>query len=442
MGTPHYDVAGGADDAALNAVSQAVYTGVYPKVFKGTIHVGQDNIQSFDYDIKSAPVFTLEPSAQLSELHRARLKSAVKPNKLTASVEEASQATFDTLFSSVDLKLVYEDNTNTAVSGSLEASGQVRVNADSTLSLQLLKGTMTIPGEDALSQILNKVCIPMLIDYLNREIFSPIIIPPLKFYDVTLTLPVILVQNKTLLSFSVLSSPASPSHVTPPPPGNWPSGKVFLGPDVPLLNATADGYLKEESITGTWKYNISIPLVCNLGLTANYRIEMGNVRFQLGSQNSVTGSMDATAAAGFSGDCGIFKPSFSASAAASPKLTASISALGSQVYLTILNVDDINFKIEFSGVPDYVNDVLSEIASAFGDVLAAALNVLKGLTIPVFTIPAINFAIAGISFSVELTQLQLSNTSAPGGVRLAMVTGLARVSSSGAALSRQVKGAR
>ncbi len=423
-----YDVAAGADQTALNTVASSIYTGVYPKVFKGTINVGEMGIASVSYDIQAAPTFSLSPSALVRAARAPRIQAAFSGDRLAAELDGAAQATFNITFSKVALVINYSAPTPpTQVSGSLVGGGQVQVNSDSTLSLSMLTGTITIPNEPTLSDLLNKAAIPLLIAYLNQQIFTPIAIPALSFSGVTLSLPVVLTQNGTLLAFSSMGSP-----VTPPGPGTWISGKGFIAADAPLLNAVTNSVIGNIGPKGSWHWSCDVG-VCDLSLDANYSVVLSNAQFNLSPNpgSSVTGTVTVQASAGFSGSCGFFSPSFSATATATPTATASVSAVGSNVMVTFQSLDAISFDFNFSGVPWYIPDfVLNLLANAFAPIIASAVtSALSGTSFKVYQIPTIQVAIASIPFNIVLTQLAASTIASPDSVPLLTVAGLAQVTS-------------
>ncbi len=422
-----YDVAAGSDQTALNTIALSIYKGTYPKVFKGKINVGQLNISYVDYDIQSAPTFSLVPSEQIRAAGKECLAPVFSGAELNTALDNATQATFTLMVSSISMTIYYSDGQSpTTVSGSLQASGRVQTNADGTLSLSISSGTITIPNEPIMSELLNKIAVPQLISYLNQQIFSPITIPPLSFQGVTLTVPQVMTQNSMLLGFASMQ----PNPVIPPPPGNWPSGVAFIGTDARILNTVANSVLAGVGPSGNWSWGCDIG-ICNLSLNANYRVAISNAQFnpRPGSGNSLTGSVTLSASAGFSAKCGILGGSFSATASATPTVTASVSAVGSQIFVTLQSLDNISFNFDFSGVPWFIpSAVLTLIANALAPVIAAAVTAaVRGLSFKVYQIPAISVPIAGIQFNIQLVNLALSTISAPDGMPLVTVTGLANV---------------
>lgn len=420
----NYDAVAGVDQKTLNALIASIYKVVYPNAFKGSIPVEKFNIASVDYDIQTAPVITLAPSALVRDMRSPHLEAALSGDSLRAALVEAAQSSFTVEVNPIAVTINYDDQPPTVTSGSIQAGGEVQTDPDGTLTMTILNGEIVIPDDQIVTEILNKVFVQMLISYLNEHVLNPIQIPPLDFKDVKLSMPMVLTQNYAALAFLVLQ----PGQVVPPDPGTWPADRVFIGSDAPLLDAVANAVLPGEHGDWSWSCDIGI---CDLKLGANYDASLIDAHFDLTPDpgSSVTCSLTASASVNFSAKCGIFSDTFGALATARPTVTASVSAIGSEVCVTFEDLGKVHFHFEFRGVPWWLTTYVCElIANALAPVLAAVItSILKGYRFPVFTIPLIPVTIAGISFTIQLTQLALSTIAAPDGKALLTVTGFPEV---------------
>ena len=428
-----YDAVAGCDQSTLNSIAASIYAQV-PQIFSGSVTVNKYNITTVSYSIGAAPTFTLAPSAMAANAYRRALAGRVSEAALENDVAQLAQASFTVSISSLNMVINYSDGTNTTLAASLEGGAQAQTQPNSTLTLTLVSGSLSIPADPDMAKILNEVAVPAIIQYLNQNVLKPITIPPIIVEGISLTAPTVLTANGDLLAFTAMQ----PSVVTPPTGNTWPANVVFVGVDSALLNAGAAAFVSKLNPNGTWQWSHGIA-VCTLSLDASYQVAVTNPQLALnpGVNGQLAGTVSLSAAVSFSAKCGFLNPSFSAKATATPTVVATVGInSANQVVVTFNSLSNVNFNFNFSGVPQFLNSLLSDIANLLSPVMAAAVNaVLGGHSFTVYSIPQINLTLGKIPLTIQLTQMSISTASEGDGSTLAMVTGVPSVTSSTALAS-------
>jgi hypothetical protein len=427
-----FDVAAGADVETVNALSSSVFSGTYPKVFKGALSVGQLGIESVSYDIEKAPRFMLRPSVMVADSFRENCCAGLSAEHLELAALEAAQASFEATFEPVSVTVNFKDQAKLGpVSGVVRASALAEVLTDNSLTIRLVSGQISIPNVPApILDALNKAFVPLLIDYLNRTVLSPIKIPAISFLGISFTKPEVITLPDTLLAFSAMQ----PSPLLIPPPSPWPSKAAFVCTDALALNEVANRALDQLKIGGGWDWGCDIG-ICDLKLHAGYSVRLLNASFNLkpGSGNRITGSVSFDGRANFEGKCGFFNPDFKARITGSGTVTAAVVVRNQKIYVIFESLDDINLTINLFDLPSYLSPltfVLTALINAFSPVVSGAItSALRGTDFEVYKIPTISFSITDIPFEVTLKDLALSTISGPGSIPLLTVTGLADVRS-------------
>lgn len=424
-----FNLAAGFDTKAANTLSSAIYSGVYPKVFKGSIAVGKLAIKSVAYDILAAPVFSLRASPRLKDMLQNRVCDQFGAEQMERALFEASKASFEGDFPKVSFTIELEGGQKFGpIPGDVHAIATAEVQADHSFALRLMDGFLRIPGiPDNILQALNKAFVPMLIAYLNQSVLDPIKIPDVSFNGVALSTPEVTTQSNAMIAFSALQ----PSPVVVPPPSAWPSGVAFVAADTAALNAVATAALSTIKPGGRWGWTCDIGL-CDLKLEAKYELGLGPVSFRLqpGSKDRIVGRVNFSGGASFSAKCGILSGSFGGSISGSGEVSGRVYARGDKVHVVFESLRDINVSIRLDGVPGFIAPVVNLLLQAFSPVIANTVNsYLGGRDFEIYTIPQIHFSIAGIPFSVKLKNLELNTISGPGSTPMLTVTGLADVRS-------------
>lgn len=387
-----FDIAAGMSQSTLNALMPQVYNAIYPDFLKGTINVSELDISSVDFDIQAPPTVTLQPSESAKAhiaasidtlLTEANLKTQAVPDKFTL-LGKSSSATFTATAPKVALTVNYKSKSSLPTvipSASLTADAMVSVDsANSDLTLQLLKGTVNIPKNPVLTQLLNKGFVPSLIDYLNKNIFSSIKIPQLQYKSLKVSAPLPVVRQSYLTAFSDLGTktPAIPG------PLPWPEDHVYIAVDSPTLEAAA---------------RLIFPIGPNTGF--NWDIVSGQVGATVNpptvSSINADGSISASIEAQAECHLTLHTPrplpnvSFGPSASATASATFRTCVQSSEVIIQLKGSPNFQFSFTW-GIPGWINWFFKPIEEG----LALALNNVLGPLIvnaipeiPVYTIPDI-----------------------------------------------------
>ncbi|MBI0326732.1 hypothetical protein [Burkholderia plantarii] len=401
--TQRYDVVAGGDEHALNSVAEAIYRGCYPRVFKASIDVDREGLTRVGFDMRTAPVFKLVPPA----LRPRQQEQAGLSAGQQALQEQAEAASFSA--SVAQVRLTAGGALAAELDARLEAAATVRFDHHHNLMIHLDRGELQIaagqidePLRTVLELALNHAFLPLLLDYLNREILGRIAIPALDLNGVQFASPVVAVQPPYLLGSTCMMPDAA---VTPPPSG-WPRGRLFCGVDTPTLDAVATTFLKNISVRDRWS--------CDLGITtvsAEYWLTFTQPRFQVtagaGNRYRLSIGVDGgakLAASTFLGDVG-----FTASANGSVQAEASIEITPERkVKIVFRALNDVDIHWHFHGLPVIVD--AGALLGVFNPVIREAVTAaLRGLTFDVYTIPEIRTVIGGKEVTITLQGLGLDS---------------------------------
>jgi len=421
-----YDLVGGSDDWALNTVSEAIYRGCYPKVFKGSLAIGRAGIVSVGYDILTAPVFSLKPSTLFQEHVREQVSALLDAAGLPDSVG-ATEAVATTICVDIAaLTLSVEGDKPLTANASLQMTARIQTNTDRSLSLELILGALDIPEHPALASLLNEVFVPLLLAVLNKTILNHIAIPAIDLLGIEFSAPVL----GTRYPYVLAATSKVPDGALLPPPTHWPNGKVFAGVDQTVLDSVGAAALATLKPSGDWDYGIDIGL-CDLKLHAHYEMHLSNPRFTVTPQsgNTYKVAIDLGGYASFRAKCGIFDATPGAGASGTVEATASVSVShDNKIMLTFKSLDRIGLHWSFNGLPFWLDAVISQILGAFDPIVIAAVTAaLHGHTFEVYTIPTIDATIAGTTFQIRLKDLVLDSKADAEQKALLLVTGAADV---------------
>lgn len=421
-----YDLVAGSDDQALNTVSQAIYRGCYPKVFKGSLPVGRSGIVAVGYDILDAPVFNLKPSTLFEEHVREQMTALFKHAGLpySAGAVDGVATTISVAIAGITLSIEGDDPVS--VEASLQMAASIQFNPDRSLSLELILGALDIPGHPVLAKLLDEVFVPLLLAALNKTVLSHIAIPAIDLLGIEFSAPVVGSRYPHVLA----ATSKVPDATQLPPPTSWPRGKVFAGADETVLNSVSAAALASVRPSGDWRYSIDIWL-CDVKLDAHYDIHFSNPRFTVTpkSGNTYKVAIDLGGYARFNAKCGFIDATPGAGANGTVEATAAVSVShDNKVMLTFKSLDHISLRWNFNGLPSWMDAVLSEILGAFDPVVMASITAaLGGHTFEVYTLPTIDATIAGTTFEIRLKDLELDSKADGAQKALLLVTGAADV---------------
>lgn len=410
----NYDIVAGLDNPTLNSLVAQMYTAIYPNLFRNSIAIGQVGISSVSFDINQTPVVNLQPSATFAE-HLSELLSSANSSEHALSEADknnvlglATAASFQLVAPSLALSINYSNgDPATTVNSSLQAIVNIQTNTSSGganyLSIQITSAAVSIPDNQVLQQLLNSAVVPaFLVPYLNNNILAPIQIPALQFENITVSLPVPVVQQPFVTAYSALGT-TQPSI---PPPSNWPTGCTFVGVDTAVITQAA-----------------AIPFPLGPATGFNWNIISGTVGAQVTAPTNLSinsdGSINATIMAYANAQLTLHTPSPLPNVTFGPNAQASISATlkpvvnNGEVAVSIEGVPIPTFSFDW-GIPSWIGwlfyPLQAGLAAALNAVLGPLLgNILTFPAIPVYTLPEISFTLAGTTLNVNIQQATTSS---------------------------------
>lgn len=426
---PSFDIVAGFDAAELNAAIKTFYDAVYPNLLKGAVKVNELGIASVEFDVKAPPTAELVPSptasAHIQQLlakpsgELARFAD-VPPSTRAAIIDAAAQASFSLSIPQLELTISYTDgNTPTVIEASATVEVGIGTETDSSghnfLTLTAITGSVAIPADPDLADVINNGAISYLLDYLNTNVLKPLSIPALQYRSLTVSLPEPVIQQGFALAFSALG--LTPPNI--PGPFAWPHNTLFFGADAALLVAAA---------------NTQLPVGPSAGF--NWTIVSGTIGATLGPVNSggVTingdGSLGLQIPANAEAQLTVNLPwplpniTFGGSATANLGATATASVNAGELSITIDSIAPPTFQFTWDGLPDWVAALigLDALADAIGAVLAPLITqILRNITFPVLAIPSEQVTLNGTTYTLSVSEVKISATQGPQG-ELLLVT--------------------
>ena len=391
-----FNVAAGMYETTFNSVVAQFYHALYPNFLKDTVQVDEVGISSVVFDIQAPPTVSLAPSqtakghikAAFESIHQNKYSQqlAVAPasNKSTL-LEMASSATFTVTASKVALTVNYSSGSNPTKisSASLVAHATVAVGDESNLTFKIVSGTVSVPNNPALTELLNKALIPYLIKYLDENILNPIKIPPLVFKSLKLSTPLPVVQQSY---FNVFSSLGSGPHSIPKPM-QWPKNGIYVAADIATMEAAAHTYFPigpKEAFS--WK-----DISGEAGVTAN-----APTVSNISADGSISAKIELEVSCQLTLHTLLPLPNISFGPKATTGLACEFRPLieDSEVKVALANIPNISFSFDW-GIPSlwkYLLEPLEEGLSAtlnaiLGDLIGDLLKKLKFSICKIPTIP-------------------------------------------------------
>jgi hypothetical protein len=136
----------------------------------------------------------------------------------------------------------------------------------------------------------------------------------------------------------------------------------------------------------------------------------------------VSVSVTAYGGGGGDGNCGILKCSPKLKISAQPKVTGKIYIDNNVVIVQFESIDDFKVHLDISGIPHWMEKAVSGMISFFtGKISQLIGQLLKGLQIPIYSIPKISFTIDGVTLIINLNNQLLSVVTGPDNKILAVV---------------------
>ena len=420
----NYDLVTGVDQKNWNHLSKIIYSGLYPKIFKDEIEVGQYNIKAIQFDIDKSPEWRLKPSKLVAEFYEKGLMEAGTYKMFQSRFDEFTKATFEIDLPSVMLKVIYENSNETEFISSILLGGEAYV-INEKLRYRLLMGKINIPDDPHFTEILNEVFLPMLVDYLNEKVFTDLEIPDLDFEEIQLTTPEVLTQPDYLLGFSSIK----PASVIPPSEGPWPENKGFIGFSANLLNALTNVQLKNLELKDSKTFEVK----CFGKLIITSKFKFKNAKFklipdsksQLSGKIEIDGTMDIIAQSFNKKEKGRVTTTINAS----PNFDGHIKMEGQKVNFVIDKFNEIDFKIDVSIIPIFIMLPLSFVLKLIINWLSGIVTrFIRGRKLELWELDTIEQIIGDLTFLIDLKEIEFNTVNAPGVDALFLIKGQANVS--------------
>ncbi|SUJ30409.1 Uncharacterised protein [Sphingobacterium spiritivorum] len=409
----NYNIVMGTDNKTLNPLVQQIYQKIYPNIFKGSKDIVTELFLAVSYDINEPPVIDLSQSVQLKkEDFQSYYTSELSEEELFLDVQEEalilnmlSKATFQACFPNINLKLKLKDtsllNINIKVSAKVNIQTSIE-GKQNYLSATILTADLEIKdAEDYKKYIdeLKKYILPLLIHVLNKDLLDKIKLPALTFKDVTVSLPIPVVEKSFVTAYSCIGARQPDTYTSL----NWPAETVFAGIDshaIETMAAIPFPLKKEKEFS--WKI-----------ISGHVLAQVFNPRaFVIQADGSIEGKIDAELLAQLTLKKGFFKISFGPHGKATIKATFKPVVHNGRLLLTVKDLNIPKLDIDF-GIAKWAEYLLKPLS--FG--LSLALNeiflplvsaILRQIEIPIMHFPTISFEIKGITFNIDIIEAKTS----------------------------------
>ncbi|MGJ1262099.1 hypothetical protein [Sphingobacterium spiritivorum] len=409
----NYNIVMGTDNKTLNPLVQQIYQKIYPHIFKGSKDIATELFLAVSYDINEPPVIDLSQSVQLKkEDFQNHYTSELSEEELFLDVQEEalildmlSKATFQAYFPNINLKLKLKDtsllNINIKVSAKVNIQTSIE-DKQNYLSANILTADLEIKdAEDYKEYIdeLKKHILPLLIHVLNKDLLDKIKLPALTFKDVTVSLPIPIVEKSFVTAYFCIGTRQPDTYTSL----NWPADTVFAGIDshaIETMSAIPFPLKKEKEFS--WKI-----------ISGHVLAQVFNPRaFFIQSDGSIEGKIDAELLAQLTLKKGFFKISFGPHGKATIKATFKPVVHNGRLLLTVKNLNIPKLDIDF-GIAKWAEYLLKPLS--YG--LSLALNeiflplvsaILRQVEIPIMYFPTISFEIKGMTFNIDITEAKTS----------------------------------
>ncbi len=387
-----FDVAVGASQNQLNGIAAFLYKQLYPALFTGSIPVPALSL-AVAYDVRQAPTFDLNPptSEQRAALAGRAHEAAGELDPRGRSVLSAlmdSTVLLSVTAPQIAITLTAADNSKTSLTVSATAVCQADIDPTTgRIQLTTLHVTVSQWTDPTVQWVLDHVIAPQVLTILDQYL-AGITLPPLTVAGVTLSPPIVVVQDAMLIALTTLQSSGPP---TPPPSGtSWPPANFFALLDTAVVDAAAAYQVAQlnpqfdKSGSASWTV-FSVQWGANLTL--------GSPTIGLGNAFHLSLRLGGGVSAGLSANLVVYKPSiqFGVGFTTNPNPGGSV-ALGvdpsNRIILSIRQVDSFGIAVQIPGLPSWANDAIGWVTGVVTDGLTSAL------------VPAVNAFIQGLSFSV------------------------------------------
>ncbi|MEV4921439.1 hypothetical protein [Streptomyces roseoverticillatus] len=409
-----YDLAVGADVSIVNKAAEEVYGQLYPRYFTGSqpYDAGGTPV-TVAWDVKTAPVFDLTPSARSEKELRAHFTEGAAAGRFTddeaTEYAAALHGSLDGSTFQVVLRQVHV--TVDTGSGSLvEGDVTVTVDVQATTSpsgLLTLNPLKAVASDTSQVQkvILDNVVLPAVLDQ-SRQVLSGITLPKPHIPLLDLSVPVPVIQPQRAVAAMNLVEHGIPQ---PPFPDSWPTSPFFalLGTDtVRRIAEAATAYLEGKTFpagdskgfgvgTGYYKATIAVHQVrCEIVDTGIPTVLV---------HAAVTGSGSAGINWFWGGSTDVF---YDLRLEPDPTVTLTLSMSGTTLQATTDSVSSFDLKIYPHG--DIVSVIASWVANALSSTLGGLVgNALRGIEFDLGSLPSIPIDVDPVHLDVTPSGLTL-----------------------------------
>ena len=411
----NYDAVVGINVDNINHFASQFHEAVYPNQFKGTapFELLKGLLKGeLHYDAQKAPTVSFN-SDLANEYYEKEEKEATEGAiNLEIVVPDVKVG--------VGLKDKSELIERTLI---VTAAAEANLNEEGKLQLTILTAKVNLDDGKPLDGTLEKVIswfIPNTIKKVNAFLAEkPIVVPPLKFEvsDTTFefNMPILKQQENTLMAFTTLKENG---EVEPPESLGVSDTKVSVSASERILNNVLQKL--EPNLGDSDTYDTEI---LKIEFKASYDAHVEDPVLKLKEGNEVTA--DFTLVGGgkvnFYGPLpgGIDNGDFSFTMGANPVATGTIEVEDGEFKLELNSIDDFKIKFDISGIPDFIEDVISDFTNELLSPIRALISkVIKGKEFNLAELPQSDFDVAGTELTLTLTDPEVNTLDLEDGQKL------------------------
>lgn len=363
--SPVFDIVLGADETALNKLSNSIFT-AFPFIFKHTFTIDQQKLGKVTIQFEAPPILSIGATDRIRTQAEDLAKTLVPP-------DQAAQTALDLLGSSITVscdKVSVTIDTNSPVSAAILGGAVINVQQAPDqpgvyiMIASLADTIIDVPGQADLSVLLTELVAPLLTDYFNSSLLGQIRVPMPKMPLAGLAIPVIRAEssgdNKYLVAYSGLAPVVAPESGTA-----WPTGRIFIGVGEGVLTAaslSASQHFEGEGDRDGFEW----------WFTAD--IKPRGARPVPGTEAGVQVDLNCSGSAGFCYIMPRYIPDITFGGSIRGTLTAhtNVEALWPQSFFRSVRVDlkgfsDIHLDVSVDGVPGWLDGMFNGVLGPFMD---------------------------------------------------------------------------
>lgn len=410
-----FDVAIGMTQAELDAVSQSLYTQVYPQLFTGSKQVDYSGATfTVSWDITAPATFDLLNPPAAQDALRAHLAGLTGPEGGQPSPDQVEAATssaaaFSFTYPTAALKFTAPNVPEADLTLALTANARIDVTLDGGQMMDVYSLTAPQQADPVENYLLQNVVIPQVLAS-TQQIFGGVTIPAIQLPGLALGPPVPFVQSSTLIAVANLAGEATPAV---PAPGSfaWPSSQFFTLLSGNAFQTLTAGYVASSrnamSDSGSNGSHWA-------GDEWSYSLGIGNPRTAIQGDGSVAMSADVEGSVAASVYFLYIPLGVGFGAEAEPGLNASLGLEvdGSSLVVKTRSVAPFELVVYPTGsIPEKITAAMLEpiiqaVVATFSPFVSSFLG---GIQFASFSIPTYSVTVSGITLTVTPTGLTVSN---------------------------------